>query len=70
MKDLFKGVALLLGGAALGAAVALLVTPKTGEEVRNELKDLAEEAKKQVIDLAEEAKKQVKDFCAKQKNEK
>jgi len=48
MNNLFKGAALLLGGALLGATAALLLTPKTGEQVRNELKDLLEEAKKQM----------------------
>ena len=56
MKDLIKGAALFIGGAMVGAAAALLLTPKTGEEVRKEIKDLAEEAKKQVQDYCEKVK--------------
>jgi len=56
MKDLIKGAALLIGGAVIGAAAALLLTPKTGEEVRKEIKDLAEEAKKRAQDVCEQVK--------------
>ena len=56
MKNLIKGAALLIGGAVIGAAAALLLTPKTGEEVRKEIKDLAEEAKKRAQDVCEQIK--------------
>jgi hypothetical protein len=41
---------LFVGGAVVGAAVALLVTPKTGEDVRHELKDLAVDLKEKLVD--------------------
>ena len=58
MNNFFKGAALLLGGAVLGAAVALLLTPKTGEEVRKQLADLLEEAKQQMNQKQQEAKRE------------
>ena len=42
MSNLLKGAALFVGGALVGAAAALLLTPKPGEEVRKDLADLAE----------------------------
>jgi gas vesicle protein len=64
MNNLFKGAALFLGGALIGATAALLLTPKTGEEVRNEIKDLAEEAKKQVQDYCEKVKQELQTAVA------
>lgn len=57
MSNLLKGAALFVGGALVGAAAALLLTPKTGEEVRKDLADLAEEAKKHAQDYCERVKK-------------
>lgn len=57
MGKLFKGAALLVGGALLGAAAALVLTPKTGEEVRKQISDFAEEAKKRMHDYCEQLKK-------------
>jgi len=56
MSQLFKGAALFVGGALVGAAAALLLTPKTGEEVRKELADLADEVKKNAQEYCEQAK--------------
>ena len=56
MNNLFKGVALVIGGALLGAATALLLTPKTGEEVREQLSGYAEDAKKRLQDYCEQLK--------------
>jgi len=64
MKDLLKGAALFLGGAMIGATVALLLAPKTGEEMRQEIKDLAEEAKKNVHDYCEQMKQDLADANA------
>ena len=50
---LSKGLALFVGGAIVGAAAALLLTPKKGEEVRQELADLAAEAKKRAHQYCE-----------------
>lgn len=56
MNNLFKGAALVIGGALVGAAAALLLTPKTGEEVREQLAGYAEEAKKRLQDYCEQLK--------------
>jgi gas vesicle protein len=45
MSNLFKGAALFAGGALVGAAAALLLTTKKGEEIRHELSDLVDEWK-------------------------
>ncbi len=64
MKDLVKGVALLLGGAVLGAAAALLLTPKTGEQVREQIKDITEDAKKRAQDYCDQLKKDLAEVVA------
>ena len=56
MSQLFKGAALFVGGALVGAAAALLLTPKTGEDVRKEIADLADEVKKNAQEYCEQAK--------------
>lgn len=56
MSQLFKGAALFIGGALVGAAAALLLTPKTGEEMRKELADLADEVKKNAQEYCEQLK--------------
>jgi len=43
-------------GAIIGAAAALLLTPKPGREVRGKLSDLGESAAEKVRRLAREAK--------------
>lgn len=60
MNSLSKGLALFIGGAIVGAAAAVLLTPKKGEEVRQELADLAAEAKKRAQDYCEQVKQQIK----------
>lgn len=44
-----------LAGAAVGAIVVALTTPKSGPELRGDLKDLARRAKRKVGDLTEDA---------------
>ena len=66
MNNLFRGAALFVGGAIVGAAVALLLTPKTGEEVRKELSDLAEEAKKRAQDYCQQVKKDLSELTEKE----
>lgn len=44
-----------LAGAAVGALAVALTTPKTGPELRGDLKDLARRARRKVGDLADEA---------------
>lgn len=63
-NNLIKGAALFVGGALVGAAAALLLTPKNGEEVRKELADLASEAKKRAQDYCEKVKKDLSEAQA------
>ena len=60
MNNLIKGGLLFLGGAAVGATIALLLAPKTGEETRKQLNNLAEQAKKR----AEEYSSKIKENLA------
>ena len=64
MKDLIKTTIVFAAGAAVGAAVAMLLTPKTGEEIRTQLRDLAEDAKKRAQDYCEQVKKDLKEAQA------
>ena len=59
MNNLLKGAAFFIGGALVGATAALLLTPKTGEEVRNEISDLACEAKKRAQECCDQVKEQI-----------
>ena len=43
MANLGKVLAAFAGGAVLGAAAALLFAPKSGEEIRRQIADLARE---------------------------
>lgn len=64
MKDLIKTTIVFAAGAAVGAAVAMLLTPKTGEEIRTQLRDLAEDAKKRAQDYCEQVKKEIEEAQA------
>jgi gas vesicle protein len=44
-----------IAGVAVGAVVAALVTPKSGPEMRGDLKDAAARAKRKAADLAKDA---------------
>lgn len=44
-----------IAGAALGAVVVALTTPKTGPELRGDLKNLSRRAKKKAGELADDA---------------
>ncbi len=63
MKSLIKTTILFAAGAAVGAAVALLLHPKTSEQTREQLKDLAEEAKNRAQDFAENVKTRAQECC-------
>jgi gas vesicle protein len=56
-KSFLKGPMLpsVLAGAALGALVVALTTPKTGPELRSDLMGLAGRAKRKAADLADDA---------------
>lgn len=62
-------------GGIIGAGVALLTTPKTGQETRKIIKDLAEDAKDKAEEYAGHVKEKAttfvdkgKDFVDKEKN--
>lgn len=56
------GVVLLsfLAGAAVGAGVALLVAPKSGEELRGKIKNLADDAIDKIKEYTSEAQEKIK----------
>lgn len=49
-----------LAGAAVGAGVALLVSPKTGKEIREKIADLTEDAVGKIKDYVSEAQDKIK----------
>ena len=49
-----------LAGAAVGAGVALLVAPKTGEEIRSTIKGLADDAIDKIKEYTTEAQEKIK----------
>ncbi len=51
-----------IAGAALGAVVMALTTPKSGPELRGDLKDLARRAKRKVGDYADDASEALEDL--------
>ena len=59
MKDLIKSAFVFAAGAAVGAAVVLLLAPETGKEARENLKDLAKDAKERAQDFCEQVKQKV-----------
>ena len=63
MKKLF----IFAAGAAVGATVALLLAPKSGEEMREELKDLAQDATKRAQDYCAQVKKDLEAAVAAEK---
>lgn len=48
MKNSSHSFLSFLGGALVGAAVTMLVTPKTGQEVRHDLRDMANKGTKKL----------------------
>ena len=49
-----------LAGAAVGAGVALLVSPKTGKEIREKIADLTEDAVGKIKEYVSEAQDKIK----------
>lgn len=49
-----------LAGAAVGAGVALLVSPKSGEELRGKIKGLADDAIDKIKEYTSEAQQKIK----------
>ena len=53
-----------LAGAAVGAVLVALTTPKTGPQLRGDLKDLGRRAKRKASDLADDAAEAYDDLKA------
>ena len=66
MNNLFKGAALFIGGALVGATAALLLSPKNGEEMRQQLADYADEAKKRMQNYCEQLKQDLAEANARE----
>lgn len=63
-----------LAGAAVGAGFALLYAPKSGEELRGQIRDLTNDAVDKIKDYASEAQDRIKaavddgkEYCAEKK---
>jgi len=52
-----------LAGAAIGSGLALLFAPKTGKEVREQIKDLTDDAVDKIKVYAKETQEKVKDYA-------
>ncbi len=61
-KDIGTGTMLLsfLAGAAVGIGAALLFAPKTGEELRGRIKDMADDAVDKIKEYANEAQEKIR----------
>lgn len=61
-KDIGTGTMLLsfIAGAAVGIGAALLFAPKTGEELRGKIKDLADDAVDKIKEYANEAQDKIR----------
>ncbi len=51
-------IALLLGGAAIGVAIGLLVAPKSGKETRADLKDKAGTFRNKFVSAVNQARQE------------
>ena len=54
-------VGLLITGAAIGAAVALLYAPKSGEQTRRDIRRFSKKAANQIDDLQNDIREQISD---------
>lgn len=61
MKNTGIILASLAGGIAVGAALALLYTPKTGVEMRHKIKDSLNKELAKLKDTIEELREEVKE---------
>ncbi len=48
-------------GAAIGGGLALLNAPRSGEETRNKVRDMADDVRKRIKEIAEEAEARIKE---------
>ena len=56
VDKLFKGAFIFAAGAAAGAVAAMWLMSDKGEEMRNELRDIASQAKTKMQDCYEQVK--------------
>ena len=69
-KDRYSGLAVFcafLGGTVAGAVAGILLTPKSGQEVRSDLEDYAREKKRYLIRKAKKARASLDDAIEKGK---
>ena len=59
MNDFLYFMSLFVGGAIAGATAALLLSPKTGEQLRQDIADMAAEAKKRAQEYCEQVKEEM-----------
>jgi len=61
-NDIGTGTMLLsfIAGAAVGVGAALLMAPKTGEEMRGRIKDMADDAVDKIKEYANEAQDKIR----------
>jgi len=48
-------------GAAIGGGLALLSAPRSGEETRNKVRDMADDVRRRIKEIAEEAEARIKE---------
>ena len=59
MKDFLKTACIFAGGAAVGAAVAMFLTPESGKELREDARRLAGEAKNRLQNYYEQLRQNI-----------
>jgi gas vesicle protein len=59
-SSLASVVVSFLAGAAIGSGLALLFAPKTGREVREQIKDLTDDAVDRIKEYAKDAQERIK----------
>jgi len=69
MKNTLGMFAAILGAAAAGAAIGMLLAPKKGEELRRDIKTTAEDWSKKAGNLLAEGKEKAKNSAYEFKSE-
>lgn len=64
MKNTGIIIASLVSGVAVGATLAMLLTPKSGPEMRNHLKNAFEDEIDKMKDTVEKLRKEMKEYHA------
>lgn len=60
-----KEVCFFLGGAVIGAAVALLFAPESGDKTRRRIKRFVEDEKDKLVDAYENVRERIEDEAEK-----